>query len=126
MLILLSPAKNLNFDPSPEGLEMTKPALFSQTKILAEETRKLSRGDIQGLMGISDKLADLNYERFQSFKKTALPADAKQAALGIRPTGQQGFFRLQGAQIVGQLTLQEIVTLGAGYPNGSEGWFEAV
>ena len=83
MLILLSPAKNLNFDPSPEGLEMTKPTLFSQTKILAEETRKLSRGDIQGLMGISDKLADLNYERFQSFKKTALPAGAKQAALAF-------------------------------------------
>ncbi len=81
MIILLSPAKMLDFSPAPEGLELTKPGLFAETKKLSDTTRQLSRSDLKRMMGISDALVDLNYERFQAFKKTAIPKAAKQAVL---------------------------------------------
>ena len=65
MLILLSPAKQMNFDPVP--VEMTTPALLDQTRILSKTTRGLSASKLKSLMGISDDLARLNRERFQAF-----------------------------------------------------------
>lgn len=67
MLILLSPAKNMNFDPAPNGLRATKPQFIADTAELSETTKSLTRGKIKSLMKLSEKLADLNYERFQAF-----------------------------------------------------------
>ena len=83
MLILLSPAKNLNFDPAPEAPSATKPALLKHANELSETTRALSRGQIKTLMNISDALAELNFERFQSFKTRGRVIGAKQAALAF-------------------------------------------
>lgn len=90
MLILLSPAKNLNFDPVPEAPKATKPAFAKDAGELSETTRKLTRAKIKTLMGISDKLADLNYERFQAFSANGKPASAKQAALAFNGDVYQG------------------------------------
>jgi cytoplasmic iron level regulating protein YaaA (DUF328/UPF0246 family) len=67
MLIVLSPAKKLDFSPAPAGLALTTPELKADTAELAQITRKLRRADLKRLMSISDALADLNYQRFQSF-----------------------------------------------------------
>ena len=67
MLMVLSPAKKLNFAPAPAGLALTAPELRADTAELAQITRKLRRADLMRLMSISDALADLNYHRFQSF-----------------------------------------------------------
>lgn len=83
MLILLSPAKKMNFEPAPGAPKATKPALSNHTAELAETTRKLTRGKIKTLMGISENLADLNYERFQAFKADGKSPSAKQAALAF-------------------------------------------
>ena len=83
MLFLLSPAKNLNFDPAPSAARATKPKLIKQTLELSETTRKLSRADLKRLMGISDKLADLNYERFQAFEGKTSGLGTKSAALAF-------------------------------------------
>lgn len=83
MLVLLSPAKNLNFDPAPDAPRATKPALAKHTAELAETTRKLTRAKIKTLMGVSDKLADLNYERFQAFHANGKAEGAKQAVLAF-------------------------------------------
>jgi hypothetical protein len=83
MLTLLSPAKALNFDPADKTLPLTKPALLRETNKLAEVTRGLTRTDLSRLMSISDNLADLNYQRFQAFRKSATPKGAKQAALAF-------------------------------------------
>lgn len=90
MLILLSPAKNLNFDPAPDAPKATKPAFAKDTGELSETTRKLTRAKIKSLMGISDKLADLNYERFQAFSVNGKPASEKQAALAFNGDVYQG------------------------------------
>lgn len=80
MLILLSPAKNLNFDPVSLPLPPTSPRLCKDIEELLKRTRKLSRTDLRGLMKISEPLADLNYERFQALSK-GLPEEEGKTAI---------------------------------------------
>jgi uncharacterized protein len=67
MLIVLSPAKKLDFAPAPAGTPLTAPELVSDIAELARTARKLKRTDLKRLMSISDALAELNYQRFQAF-----------------------------------------------------------
>ena len=67
LLIVLSPAKRLDFTPPALDVASTPRRCADETAELAKVTRKLSRADLRRLMSISDALADLNYERFQSF-----------------------------------------------------------
>lgn len=80
MLIVLSPAKNLNFEALTHDLETTQPRLTSDTAQLIKRTKRLSRSDLRKLMGISDALADLNYDRFQALAK-GLPAEEAKTAI---------------------------------------------
>jgi cytoplasmic iron level regulating protein YaaA (DUF328/UPF0246 family) len=82
MLVLLSPAKSLDFDPPAAGLPATAPLLGDDTALLAERARALTPADLRRLMGISEALADLNHARFQAFG-TARATPAKQAALAF-------------------------------------------
>jgi len=80
---VLSPAKKLNFDPAPGALVST-PTLLKETKLLSETTRALKTVDIKKLMKLSDNLAELNFDRFQSFDaKASRPKGGKQAALAF-------------------------------------------
>ena len=83
MLIVLSPAKNLNFDPVDGAPRATKPPLLGMTGELSETTRKLTRAKLRSMMGISDKLADLNYERFQALQANTKAPGTKSAALAF-------------------------------------------
>jgi hypothetical protein len=67
MLMVLSPAKSLDFTPAAADTALTTPQLKDDIAELAKVTRKLKRSDLKRLMGISDKLADLNFGRFQAF-----------------------------------------------------------
>ena len=67
LLIVLSPAKRLDFTPPAVDVPSTPRRCAGETAELAKVTRKLSRADLRRLMSISEALADLNYERFQSF-----------------------------------------------------------
>jgi cytoplasmic iron level regulating protein YaaA (DUF328/UPF0246 family) len=69
MLLVVSPAKNLDYKSSvPSQLSATQPRLLKQTETLVETCKDLSPADLSSLMGISDKLATLNAERFNSFE----------------------------------------------------------
>ncbi|WP_339740716.1 peroxide stress protein YaaA [uncultured Maricaulis sp.] len=81
MLILLSPAKNMNFDAPERELPVTVPALLDETRTLSATTRGLSTSKIKSLMKISADLARLNRERFQAFD--ADQPGTKQAALAF-------------------------------------------
>src|SRR5215471_7165759 len=67
MLIVLSPAKALDFTAGPTFAPMTQPELADQTTELAKTTRRLTARDLKQLMSLSDSLAKLNRERFQAF-----------------------------------------------------------
>jgi cytoplasmic iron level regulating protein YaaA (DUF328/UPF0246 family) len=67
MLIVLSPAKALDFTAGPESAPLTAPQLADQTAELSKTTRRLTARDLKRLMSLSDNLAKLNRERFQAF-----------------------------------------------------------
>ncbi len=76
MLIALSPAKTLDLDPAPSDLTTTtRPDFPKDTAALAKIARTLKAGDLRRLMGISDRLADLNVARFQAFKALGDPSE---------------------------------------------------
>lgn len=81
MLVLLSPAKRLDFEPSAHTLDLTRPALIDRTADLSKATAKLSKRKIKTMMELSDDLAELNYQRFQAFDPDA--TDGKAAALAF-------------------------------------------
>jgi len=67
MLIVLSPAKALDFTAPKAAAPLTTPQLGEHTAELAQVTRKLTAADLRRLMSLSDNLAKLNRERFQAF-----------------------------------------------------------
>ena len=67
MLIVLSPAKAMNFAAAPISAPLTTPELSDQTAELARTTKRLTARDLKRLMSLSDSLAKLNRERFQAF-----------------------------------------------------------
>ncbi|MFN0023698.1 MAG: peroxide stress protein YaaA [Parvularculaceae bacterium] len=83
MLILLSPAKNLNFDPATSGLAATKPQFLKEARELASIAGALPPAKLKKLMGISDKLATLNHERFVNFRGDGKSNGQKPAALAF-------------------------------------------
>lgn len=83
MLIVLSPAKNMNFDPVAGAPAPTRPALLKDAAELAEAARALSKARLKALMGISDKLAELNRQRFEALRLDGKAPGAKAAALAF-------------------------------------------
>ncbi len=90
MLALLSPAKSLDFSSAPPDVSQSQPACLKQTRTLASHLRALKKAELKKLLHVSDKLADLNYERFQAFKTPFTPQNAKQAALAFSGDVYQG------------------------------------
>ena len=81
MITLLSPAKKLNFDEPQTRLEVTAPRLADDTREIAKVAKKQSAKDLAKLMRISDKLAQLNEERFKLFDLDGRSNSAKPAGL---------------------------------------------
>lgn len=79
MLVLLSPAKKLDFS-SPCSLVPTSPSLLPRTRKLAKLTKALTVEDLARLMKLSPALAALNHERFQRLSTAALPRGGRPAA----------------------------------------------
>lgn len=83
MLLVLSPAKSLDFVTPPTVSDHSQPACLAESERLMAPLRKLSPADLAGLMGISDKLAVLNANRFAEWKPPFTPDNAKQAVLAF-------------------------------------------
>ncbi len=80
MLSLLSPAKKLDFTPNAPFADHSQPDFIKDSSLIIKQAKLLSRQEIGQLMHISDKLADLNYQRFHNFKTPFDLNNAKQAA----------------------------------------------
>ena len=81
MLAILSPAKKLNEKALTCELPVTEPALMSDIQELMEVSRKLSKDEGQVLMDVSDRIADLTWDRFQSMETPFTLENSKPAAL---------------------------------------------
>jgi len=79
MIVLLSPAKSLDFKtpaPFPEG---SQPLFTAEAEVLVKKLRKLSAKKLSEMMDISDELALLNVERFADWKIEHTNTNSKQA-----------------------------------------------
>jgi uncharacterized protein len=83
MLTLLSPAKKLNMTPAETGVPITQPRLRDDTHELAIVAKAQTADDLKRLMHISDKLATMNFERFQAFNLDNKSNSAKPAGLAF-------------------------------------------
>lgn len=85
MLIVISPAKTLDYESSPTTSRHSMPDFVSDSAELVERMRELSPTDIEQLMHISPKLADLNFGRFLNWSsKKVSTENAKQAILAFK------------------------------------------
>lgn len=84
MLILISPAKTLDYQSPLATERFTQPALLEHSQQLIKTARTLSAPQIKKLMGISDKLADLNATRFHDWQPDFTPENARQALLAFK------------------------------------------
>ncbi len=64
MLVIISPAKTLDYESPLATERFTQPELLDKSKQLIKICRELTPVQISKLMGISDKLAGLNAARF--------------------------------------------------------------
>lgn len=84
MLMVISPAKTLDFESPLATQRYTQPALLKESQQLIDVARTLSPADIASLMHISDKLAVLNAERFNDWQPDFTPDNARQAILAFK------------------------------------------
>jgi cytoplasmic iron level regulating protein YaaA (DUF328/UPF0246 family) len=84
MLIVISPAKTLDFDTPPVTKTFTQPRFLDHSQQLIEQLRQLDPTQISTLMAISDNLGELNHRRFMNWSQPFAPANAKQALLAFR------------------------------------------
>ncbi|KAL3666363.1 hypothetical protein V7S43_008613 [Phytophthora oleae] len=96
LVYVLSPAKTLDLSTSRVS-QCSQPRLLSDAHELIQQLQKLSQAKVKTLLGVSDALAKLNFDRFQHFdvSKTATEASdptetLKQAALAFNGPAYQG------------------------------------
>ena len=90
MLTVISPAKKLDYSSSLSAAAHTQPALLKHSQELLEGLKKLSPQGVCKLMGLSDKLGALNYERFQEWSAPFNEQNARQAVLAFKGDVYQG------------------------------------
>jgi cytoplasmic iron level regulating protein YaaA (DUF328/UPF0246 family) len=90
MIILLSPAKSLDYESPLLTKRSTKPRFVGDSAELISQLRKLSVGQIGKLMSISEKLAQLNYDRYASWEEEFTKANARPAILAFTGDVYQG------------------------------------
>jgi cytoplasmic iron level regulating protein YaaA (DUF328/UPF0246 family) len=84
MLIVISPAKTLDFETPPVIKKHTQPDFLDQSQQLIDVLREFDPAQISELMAISDNLGELNHRRFMNWSQPFDPANAKQALLAFR------------------------------------------
>ena len=83
MLLIISPAKKLDFSPVEIKNKLSNPIFQKDASTLASVASKLSKSELGQLMSISEKLADLNFKRFQNFKTNPEKISSKAAAFAF-------------------------------------------
>ena len=84
MLIVISPAKTLDFETPSKTRTFTLPPFLDDSAELIDQLRGMAPQELGNLMGISPKLADLNAHRYHAWSLPFTSRNAKQAALAFK------------------------------------------
>jgi cytoplasmic iron level regulating protein YaaA (DUF328/UPF0246 family) len=90
MIILLSPAKSLDFKTPVAIKEATMPQFVNQASQLMTTLRQQSALDLSKLMNLSDSLSVLNFERNQQWTQNHSAQNAKPAVYAFQGDVYQG------------------------------------
>ncbi len=84
MLIVISPAKTLDYSTPPATKKFTLPDYLDDSQELINRVRNYSTLDISEIMAVSTKIAELNFERFKDWHMPFTAENARQAALAFK------------------------------------------
>lgn len=79
MKIVLSPAKTLDYESKLPTEEFTQSQFLSQSRKIHKVLKQQKPADLESLMHISNKLADLNWRRNKKWKTPFTPENSRQA-----------------------------------------------
>ena len=91
MLIVLSPAKSLDYKTPVKVKAPTLPEFVSESAKLIAELKKLSPQEVANLMGLSDQLAALNVGRYRDWSKKFTDENSKPAIYAFDGDVYDGF-----------------------------------
>ena len=91
MLIVLSPAKSLDYKTPHKVKTTTLPEFVTESAKLIAELKKLSPQEIADLMGLSDQLAALNVGRYRDWSKKFTEENSKPAIYAFNGDVYDGF-----------------------------------
>ncbi len=84
MLIVVSPAKTLDYESPLPTSDYSCPELLEHSEQLIQRLRDLSVLDLAELMHISKKIAELNFERNHAWHLPFTPENARQAMFAFK------------------------------------------
>lgn len=84
MLVIVSPAKKLDFESSAPISDYVEPKFIEKSEVLIKELRKCSPAEISKMMKLSETLTKLNVDRYKSFTTPFSPENAKQAIFSFK------------------------------------------
>lgn len=84
MLMVISPAKTLDYESPLATERFTQPDFLDEACELIDQLKDLEPHQISNLMSISEKLGQLNADRFQSWHTPFSPENARQAILAFK------------------------------------------
>ncbi len=90
MLMVISPAKKLDFETKPAIKAFSGSDFLVQSQQLANIMKEYSPLQLSKLMGLSDKLAQLNAARYGQWQQPFTTENAKQAVFGFKGDVYQG------------------------------------
>jgi len=90
MLILLSPAKSLDYDTAPTTDHHTLPQFTSESAALIEVLRPYTPAQLASMMDLSDALATLNVARYAAWSPRFTARNSKQAVLAFNGDVYEG------------------------------------
>ena len=91
MLILVSPAKTLDYETELDVKDFSVAPLLSDSELLIKELQQKNPDDLSSLMGLSEKLSLLNFDRNMNWRRPTKPSDsARQAIFAFKGDVYQG------------------------------------
>ncbi|MAN59718.1 MAG: hypothetical protein CMC08_07780 [Flavobacteriaceae bacterium] len=90
MKIVISPAKTLDFESELPVSRSTQPFFLKQAETINKKLERKTKKEIGELMDISEKLADLNYQRYKEFSTPFSDNNARPAVFAFSGDVYQG------------------------------------
>ena len=84
MLVIVSPAKKLDFESTAPISDFVEPKFIEKSKVLIRDLKKCTPSEVSKMMKLSEALTTLNVDRYKSFKTPFTPKNAKQAIYSFK------------------------------------------